>query len=85
MSAYQDLMTALVTRRPDQSAADDERLVLAALAKHAHELAEQQRAYAREVGLPLEDGDIVAAGDIIDLIDPHVSAGPVRPDDEPKP
>ncbi|MFI1165626.1 hypothetical protein ACH4UM_18925 [Streptomyces sp. NPDC020801] len=43
MSAYQDLMTALATRRPGQSAAEDERLVLAALATHAHELAEQQR------------------------------------------
>lgn len=49
----------------------------------AHELAEQQRTYAREVGVPLEDGDIVAAGDVIDLIDPHVGAGPVRPDEEP--
>jgi hypothetical protein len=49
----------------------------------AHELAEQQRDYAREVGLPLEDGDTVAAGDVIDLIDPHVGAGPVRPDEEP--
>jgi hypothetical protein len=48
---------------------------------YAHELAEQQRAYAREVGVPLEDGDIVSAGDVIDLIDP--SAGPVRPDEEP--
>lgn len=70
MNAYQDLMTALVARRPDQSGADDDRIVRAALAKHAHELAEQQRAYAREVGVPLEDGDIVSAGDIIDLIDP---------------
>lgn len=36
----------------------------------AHELAEEQRAYAR----PLEDGDIVSAGDVIDLIDPHWSS-----------
>lgn len=36
----------------------------------AHELVEQQRAYAREVGVPLEDGDIVSAGDVVDLIDP---------------
>jgi hypothetical protein len=50
---------------------------------YAHELAEQQRAYAREVGIPLEDGDLVSAGDVIDLIDP--SAGPVRPDEEPAP
>jgi hypothetical protein len=47
----------------------------------AHELAEQQRAYAREVGVPLEDGGIVSAGDVIDLIDPRV--GPVRPGEEP--
>ena len=47
----------------------------------AHELAEQQRTYAREVGVPLEDGDTVSAGDVIDLIDPHV--GPMRPDEEP--
>lgn len=44
----------------------------------AHELAERQRDYAREVGVPLEDGDIVSAGDVIDLIDPRV--GPVRQD-----
>jgi hypothetical protein len=49
----------------------------------AHELAEQQRAYAREVGVPLEDGDIVSAGDVIDLIDPQSNAGPVRPGEEP--
>ena len=30
-SAYQDLMTALVTRRPDQSAAADDQVVQAAL------------------------------------------------------
>jgi hypothetical protein len=47
----------------------------------AHELAEQQRAYAREVGVPLEDGAIVSAGDVIDLIDPSV--GPVRPGEAP--
>lgn len=41
---------------------------------YAHGLAEQQRAYAREVGVPLEDGDIVSAGDVIDLIDPQASA-----------
>jgi hypothetical protein len=40
----------------------------------AHELAEQQRAYAREVGVPLEDGDTVSAGDVIDLIDPQVGS-----------
>ena len=43
MNAYQDLMTALATRRPDQSAAEDDRIVRAALAKHAHELAERLR------------------------------------------
>jgi hypothetical protein len=46
----------------------------------AHELAEQQRAYAREVGLPLEDGGYVSAGDVIDVIDPGL---PVRPGEEP--
>jgi len=51
----------------------------------AHELAEEQRSYAREVGIPLEDGDIVSAGDVIDLIDPQLGAGPVRPDEEPTP
>lgn len=74
MSAYQDLMTALATRSPDQSAAEDERIVLAALATHAHELAERQRAYAKEAGMPLEDGPYVSLGDVIDLIDPHVGA-----------
>lgn len=39
---------------------------------YAHELAEKQRAYARDVGIPLEDENIVSAGDLIDLIDPHV-------------
>lgn len=53
------------------------------VADFAHELAEQQRAYAREVGVPLEDGNIVSAGDLIDLIDPRVGSGPVRPDEEP--
>ena len=46
MSAFQDLMTALVARHSDQSAAEDERIILAALAKHARELAQQQRATA---------------------------------------
>lgn len=82
MSAYQDLMTALVARRPDQSAAEDERIVEAALAKHAHELAEQQRASAKEWGLALDDGPYVGVGDVIDVIDPHKGAGPVRPDEE---
>jgi hypothetical protein len=41
----------------------------------AHQLAEEQRAYAREVGVPLEDGDIVSAGDVIDLIDPRPVSG----------
>lgn len=72
MSAYQDLMTALVTRRPDQSAAEDERIVLAALAKHAHELSEVQREAARRA---MEHGPITSwhqALDLIDLTDPRV-------------
>jgi hypothetical protein len=77
MSAYQDLMTALAARRPDQSAADDERVVLATLAKHAHELAEQQRAWiADRTDMPWW------ADQIPDVIDPQKSAGPVRPDEE---
>ena len=68
MSAYQDLMTALATRRPDQSAAEDERIVLAALAKHAHERAEQIRQWAAvEVGGEIEE----IYGYAADLIDPQ--------------
>ncbi|MDX3515907.1 hypothetical protein PV755_44620 [Streptomyces caniscabiei] len=83
MSAYQDLMTALATRRPDQSAADDERIVLAALAKHAHESADKIRQWAAvEVGGEIEE----IYGYAADLIDPEVDddgdAGPVRPDEE---
>ncbi len=86
-SAYQDLMTALVTRRPDQSAAEDERIVLAALAKHAHELAERQRTWALDYDGPQESSyDYTYAVTLgaklaADLIDPL--AGPVRPDEEP--
>jgi hypothetical protein len=40
----------------------------------AHELAEEQRAYARECGLALDDGPYVSLGDVIDQIDPHVGA-----------
>jgi hypothetical protein len=47
----------------------------------AHELAEQQRQWAREHGVMLEDERYVTAGDVIDLIDPDV--GPVRPGEEP--
>jgi hypothetical protein len=85
MSAYQDLMTALVARRPDQSAAEDERIVQAALAKHAHELAERQRKAIE--GFDLDDHWAVYyrvsdVESLPDLIDPHLSAGPVRPDEE---
>lgn len=89
MSAYQDLMTTLATRRPDQSAAEDERIVLAALAKHAHEVAERQRTWA----LDYDGGEdqtydytyalTLGAKLAADLIDP--SAGPVRPDEETTP
>lgn len=37
----------------------------------AHELAEQQRAWAREHGVMLEDERYVTAGDVIDHIDPY--------------
>jgi hypothetical protein len=43
----------------------------------ARELAEEQRAYARECGLTLVDGAYVSLGDVIDLIDP--SAGSETP------
>jgi hypothetical protein len=66
LSAYQDLMTALVTRRPGQSAAEDECVVLAALAKHAHELAEKIRQDETVMG---ESGDQYALL-YADLIDP---------------
>ena len=72
--AYKDLLAAAMY---GHSSSEARELINA----FAHELAERQRAYAREVGIPLEDGDIVSAGDVIDLIDP--SAGPVRPDEEP--
>jgi hypothetical protein len=70
MSAFQDLMTALVARRPDQSPAEDERIVLAALAKHAHELAELQRLRMDELDLTGQKARIV--GRIVGLIDPEV-------------
>jgi len=41
MSAYWRLMTALATRPATQSAAEDERIVLAALAEQAHGIAEK--------------------------------------------
>lgn len=84
MSAYQDLMTALATRRPDQSAAEDERIVEAALAEHARELAAKIRQWAAvEVGGEIEE----IYGYAADLIDPEADddAGPVRPDEEPTP
>lgn len=44
------------------------------LREHAHELAEQQRNWARDHGVPLEDDQYVTAGDVIDLIDPAVTS-----------
>jgi hypothetical protein len=88
MSAYQDLMTALTTRRPNQSAAEDERIVLAALRTHAHEMAE----HIRNTPSPDDPDDYGGFVDMgadwaADLIDPeaNTSAGPVRPDEEPTP
>lgn len=66
MSAREDLLAAAMY---GHSRAEAEGLIEA----FTHELAEQQRVYAREVGVPLEDGDVVSAGDVIDLIDPHVA------------
>ena len=70
MSSYQDLMTALVARRPDQSAAEDERIVLAALAKHAHELAAKQRNWDAEAEGFTDPQMAVYA--VADFIDPEV-------------
>jgi hypothetical protein len=66
VDAYQDLMTALVTRRPGQSAAEDERIVLAALAKHAHELGETIREDTTVMGEPGDQYALLYA----DVIDP---------------
>ncbi|WP_151485227.1 hypothetical protein [Streptomyces albicerus] len=71
MSAYQDLMTALATRRPDQSAAEDERIVLAALAKHARELAQKQRNWDAEAEGYTDPQVTVYA--VADLIDPEAA------------
>lgn len=85
MSAYQDLMTALATRRPGQSAAEDERIVLAALDKHAHELAAQYAAMLRAYPDYCGVMDLAAAL-ILGEDHPHrrsdASASPVRPDKE---
>lgn len=75
LSAYQDLMTALVTRRPGQSAAEDERIVLAALGKHAHELAEMQRGSARKA---IKSGEIKSWHQVLDIIDLIDSEAPAR-------
>lgn len=76
MSAYQDLMTALATRRPDQSAAEDQRIVEAALAERAHELAEQIR-QAWAAHDPRRPGNVtmLSALNAADLIDPRVTSG----------
>ncbi|MEV7140752.1 hypothetical protein [Streptomyces tauricus] len=77
MSAYQDLMTALVARRPDQTAAEDGRIVEAALAKHAHELAEQIRAdiipEVDEYGTREQQAEVDGRRGAADLIDPPTS------------
>lgn len=54
-----------------------------AIDEFAHELAEEQRAFAKSEGVSLgDDPYMVGLGDVIDVIDPHVGAGPVRPDEE---
>ena len=71
MSAYQDLMTALATRRPDQTSAEDEQIVHAALTKHAHELAQLQRNFNAEAEGYTDPQMAVYA--VAELIDPEVS------------
>lgn len=60
------------------------RIVDDVLRVHAHELAEEQRAFVKSEGVPTgDDPYVVGVRDVIDLIDPHVGAGPVRPDEKP--
>lgn len=75
LTAYQDLMTALATRAPGQSAADDERIALAVLAKHAHELAERLRnVHSSGEGCAWNWWDAAEIpGACADLIDPQTS------------
>ena len=74
-SAYQDLMTALVTRRPDQSAAADDQVVQAALVKYAHELAEKIRRGTSDPLWDLSDEYYTkGVADAADLIDPEVKS-----------
>lgn len=72
-NAYQDLMTALVTRRPDQSAAQDDQIVRAALAKYAHELAETIR-NAPEAAEAWDDDYYRGRDDAANFIDPEVKS-----------
>lgn len=54
----------------------------------AHELAEKQRAAAQaefDKDVYIDELSMRFVGMVIDLIDPQVSAGPVRPDEEPRP
>jgi hypothetical protein len=72
MSAREELIDLARTAGMAKAAAEG--FAGGVLDTHAHELAERQRAYAREVGIPLKDGDIVSAEDVIDVIDPQVSS-----------
>ena len=61
LSAYQDLMTALVARRPNQSAAEDDRIVQAALSKHDREQAARIGDYIQRPGIDDEQRRILRA------------------------
>ena len=74
----------LKDRTPEERRAEGARMV----DEYAHELAEQQRAWAREpltdAGAP-EYGSVENVIEAADRIDPFASAGLVRPDEEPTP
>lgn len=61
----------------------EEWVIDANLAAFAHELAEQQRAVNFDWYEEHAEGAVIARDYLADLIDPHVGAGPVRPDEEP--
>ncbi|MFC7983819.1 hypothetical protein [Streptomyces sp. NPDC057336] len=67
-----------LARTAGMSKARAERFTEEVLAAHAHELAEEQRAFVKEEGVPTgDDPYMVGVGDVIDLIDPHSRSGGV--------
>ncbi|MFE0801101.1 hypothetical protein [Streptomyces sp. NPDC058812] len=65
-----------LARTAGMSKARAERFTEEVLATHAHELAEEQRAFVKEEGVSTgDDPYIVGVGDVIDLIDPKVGRG----------